>query len=151
MKKGRDSSVCLPIKSSSTKNFSSGDRRETRALIYPAGSSPEPFLGEESPGMGEFPVFVEQPSVTIDPSWLDFSKTYTVEHNAKVRNVGRVDRKRLKTLQTTFDKAVEANVLEGTEPLLPIKARESSDSLDKRVISTKDPLRSSEPLRSGKA
>ena len=59
--------------------------------------------------MVQFPVIIEKPCLTIDPTLrLDFSRVYTIEHNAKVRNVGRIDRDYLKELKTAFLTAMGA-------------------------------------------
>jgi hypothetical protein len=84
---------------------------ENRPLVFATGSTPQLLPGEDPPRMGRFPVFVEGPSDRIDPKLqLDFSNALTIEHNAKVRNVGRIDRNYVKELKSTFLKTKGAKL-----------------------------------------
>src|SRR5450432_2514064 len=61
---------------------------------------------EETSRMEQFPIIVENASVSINsPIELDLNKLERVEHGIKVRNIGRVDRKRLKELKATLSVA----------------------------------------------
>jgi hypothetical protein len=113
MREGGDSSVCCLLQPYSKSGFRNGYGGQNRAVIFAAGGSPQLFPGEEPPDMGQFPVIIEKPSVTIDPALrLDFSRVYTIEHYVKVRNVGRIDRNFLKELKAAFLKAMGGKPLE---------------------------------------
>jgi hypothetical protein len=75
--------------------------------VYVAGSEPKLLPEEELPGMGNFPIVVEDKSVTIDQSSrLNFGKLYTVEHNVKVRNVGKISKELLPRLKAALLKSM---------------------------------------------
>jgi hypothetical protein len=113
MREGRGSSVCCLVQPYSTSGFKKGYYGQNCAVIFAAGSSPQLFPGEEPSEIGQFPVIIEKPSVAIDPTLrLDFSNVYTIEHNATVRNVGRIDRNYLKELKSAFLKAMGAKAPE---------------------------------------
>jgi hypothetical protein len=117
MLEGLGSSVCCLLRPYSTISFKNKYGGQNCAVIFAAGSSPQLFPGEEPPEMGQFPVIIEKPCVSIDPTLrLDFSSVYTIEHNAKVRNVGRIDRKYLKELKSAFAKATKAKSQEDGSP-----------------------------------
>ena len=118
MREGHGYSVCCILQTSTNGSFRSGHGSQNRALVFAAGSSPQLLPGEEPPGMGEFPIIVEKPTLTIDPALrLDFDRVCTIEHNVKVRNIGRIDRNCLKSLKSTFLKAMGAEILEdGNRP-----------------------------------
>ena len=53
--------------------------------------------------MGNFPIVVEDKFVTINASSrLNFGKIYTVEHNIKVRNVGKISKESLPRIKTAL-------------------------------------------------
>jgi hypothetical protein len=109
MREGRGSSVCCLLQPYSTNGLKNGYNGQNCAVIFASGSSPQLLPGEKPPEMGQFPVIIEKPSVTIDSTLrLDFSSVYTIEHNAKVRNVGRIDRNYLKELKSAFLRAMGA-------------------------------------------
>jgi hypothetical protein len=63
-----------------------------------------------------YPVIVENTSIPISPTLqLDFSRLYLVDHNAKVLNIGRIDRKSIKNLRASFSGAMDkSNTAGGT-------------------------------------
>jgi hypothetical protein len=85
-------SVCLRISTYSgqaTTKFGIASR--DHAAIIPAGGAFVSHPKGEQLDKGPIEVKVENPEVTIDTmSRINFAKPYTVEHNIKVRNIGRV-------------------------------------------------------------
>jgi hypothetical protein len=79
-------SVCLRIST----HFTGGDASDHAAIIVVDGAySPQPR--DEHSDKDPIQVKLEKPGVTIDPkSRINFAKPYTVEHNVKICNVGRV-------------------------------------------------------------
>lgn len=105
-------SICCPIqtyrKQGTTK---SRVNLENHAIVYAAGSEPKLLPQEQPPGMGAFPITLGDKSVTIDPSSrLNFGKVYTVEHNIKVRNVGKVEKESLPRLRAALLKSMGVDV-----------------------------------------
>jgi hypothetical protein len=85
-------SVCLRISTySGQATTKPGVASHRHAAVIPVDGTIQPHhLGEniiEEP----IEVKIENPEITIDPmSRINFAKPYTVEHNVKVRNIGRV-------------------------------------------------------------
>jgi hypothetical protein len=79
-------SVCLRI----SPHFTGGDASDHAPIIVVDGAySPQP-RGEHA-DKDPIQVKVEQPGITIDSkSKINFAKPYTVEHNVKICNIGRV-------------------------------------------------------------
>jgi hypothetical protein len=106
--RGPGYSLCCSIqtyrKEATTK---SGASSEYHAIVYATGSELNLLPQEEFPGIGSFPIVLEDKSVTIDPSSrLNFGKVYTVEHNIKVRNVGKVEKGSLQGLEVLLLKSM---------------------------------------------
>jgi hypothetical protein len=79
--------------------LSEGDRR-AHAIIYMTGIRPF-CLPEEEKYLTKKPIAVEKASADqrLDPmSRLNFKKVYTIEHNVKVMNVGKVAKDSLPAL-----------------------------------------------------
>lgn len=86
---------------------------ENHATVYVSGSEPKLLPQEQAPGMGSFPIVLGDKSVTIDPSSrLNFGKVYTVEHNIKVRNVGKIDKLWLPKLRAALLKSMGVDMSE---------------------------------------
>lgn len=78
--------------------------------MHVAGSEPKLLPEEEPPGMGNFPIVMEDKSVTIDQSSrLNFGKVYTVEHNVKIRNVGKISKESIPRLKAALLKSMGIN------------------------------------------
>jgi hypothetical protein len=110
MREGIGFSECCLLRPYSPNAFGNNYGVQSRALVFANGTTPELLPGEVEPGMGQFPVIIEKPTETFDSTLrLDFSEVYKIEHNVKVRNVGRIDRKHLKLLNSAFLEATEAS------------------------------------------
>jgi hypothetical protein len=85
-------SVCLRISTySGAGTTKAGVVASDHAAIVPLGGDFSPHPQGEHMEKDPIEVKVEDPEVTIDPmSRINFAKPHTVEHNAKIRNVGRV-------------------------------------------------------------
>jgi hypothetical protein len=104
MQEGAGSSVCCLMQPYSQIYPRNRCGNNNCAVIFEVDKSPQLFLGES--GVDRFPVRIEKPAETIDPTLrLNFSSVYMIEHSAKVRNVGRIDRDYLKALKSTFSEA----------------------------------------------
>jgi hypothetical protein len=111
LQEGQGVSVCAPLQTYDRDSSGYAYGGENRALVFATGDEPELLPGEDPPRMGQFPVFVEEPTDRIDPkSRIDFSSALKIEHNTKVRNVGRVDRNSVKELKSTFQKTTRAKL-----------------------------------------
>jgi hypothetical protein len=114
IQKRQGSSLCCPIhtyRKQGTTKLRVG--AEYHAIVYAAGSKPELLPQEQSPGMGSFPIVVEDKFVTIDKtSRLNFGKIYTVEHNIKVRNVGKVEKEAVPRLMAALLKSIGIDALD---------------------------------------
>jgi len=90
IRKRLHSSLCLPISTYGGQGAAKRDvRAEDHAIVYPT-DDPEPD-SDENLSKEPFGIIIEEPGETIDPkSRIDFGKVYTVEHNLKVMNVGRI-------------------------------------------------------------
>jgi len=84
-------SVCLRISTySGQATTKAGVVAEHHAAIVPVGGSITPHKNGEIMDR-KIELVVENSSITIDSmSRVNFAKPYTVEHNVKVRNVGRL-------------------------------------------------------------
>jgi hypothetical protein len=101
-------SICCPIQTYGRQGTTkSRVSVENHAIVFTAGSEPKLLPQEQPPGMGSFPIVLGDKSVTIDPSSrLNFGKVYTVEHNIKVRNVGKVEKEWLPRLRAALFKSM---------------------------------------------
>ncbi len=158
VRSGHGYSLCCPIqtyqKRGTTKSHTNLD---SHAIVYVAGSEPKLLPEEEWPRMGNFPVVVEDKSVTIDQSSrLNFGKVYTVEHNIKVRNVGKISKELLPRLKASLVKSMGVNVSDGepetgteTEDNVSrpttIEAHSNLRSDDKKSSSSSEAQNSSSP------
>jgi hypothetical protein len=112
---GHGYALCCPIQTYQKRGTTkSRINLENHAIVYVAGSEPKLLPEEESPGMGNFPIVIEDKSVTIDlSSRLNFGKVYTVEHNIKVRNIGKISKESLPRLKAALVKSMGVNVSDG--------------------------------------
>ncbi|KAN0104749.1 hypothetical protein V8E51_010494 [Hyaloscypha variabilis] len=97
VRKRLHSCLCLAISTYGGQGSAKKDSRsEDHAVVY---ASQDPPPSDDEFTKEPIPVIIEETSETIDPkSVIDFGRVYTVEHNVKVLNVGRVaksDKKRL--------------------------------------------------------
>jgi hypothetical protein len=101
-------SLCCPIQTYQKRGTTKQRiKLEHHAIVYTAGTEPILLPEEQSPGMGYFSVIVEDKSVTIDASSrLNFGKIYTVEHNIKVRNIGKINKASLLRLKDALLKSM---------------------------------------------
>jgi hypothetical protein len=108
---GHGYALCCPIQTYQKRGTTkSRINLENHAVVYVAGNEPKLLPEEESPGMGNFPIVMEDKSVTIDQSSrLNFGKVYTVEHNIKVRNVGKISKESQPRLKTASLKSMGIN------------------------------------------
>jgi hypothetical protein len=85
-------SVCLRISTfSGQATTKSGIAARDYAAIIPVGGVFTPHPKGEQIEKLPIEVKIENPEVTIDPmARINCAKPYTVEHNVKVRNIGRV-------------------------------------------------------------
>lgn len=93
---------CIPISTYGGRGtLKPGLRPETHAIIYMDGTEPTPLKNEN--GMTKEPLKVERTggsSGGLDhASRVNFDKVYTVEHDVKVMNVGKVCRQSMPKLE----------------------------------------------------
>jgi hypothetical protein len=149
VRSGHGYSLCCPIQTYQKRGTTkSRINVENHAIVYTAGSEPKLLPEEESPGMGSFQIVMEDKSVTVDQSSrLNFGKVYTVEHNIKVRNVGKINKDSLSRLKAALVKSMGVNVSDGeaetgteTEDNVPrptpVEAQPSLHSSDKNKKSS---------------
>lgn len=104
VKPGSTFSVCLRISTySGQATTKPGVVGHHHSAVIPVGGyvlrhwQGEPFLKEA------IEIKVENSDITIDPmSRINFAKPYTVEHNIKVRNIGRVFGESVRRLDDYF-------------------------------------------------
>lgn len=98
-------SVCLAMNTYGRQGTAKlGAKPEDHAAVYKQGG-PGPDMRGETLSKESFPIIVEV-SETIDPkSRINFNKPYTVEHNIKIMNVGRIAPKFLDLLKQYFDQS----------------------------------------------
>jgi hypothetical protein len=142
VRSGRGYALCCPIQTYQKRGTTKSHiNLESHAIVYVAGSEPKALPEEESPRMGNFPIVVEDKSVTIDQSSrLNFGKVYTVEHNIKVRNVGKISKESLPRLKASLVKSMGVNVSDG-------EAETGTESEDN--VSHPTPIQSQPSLQSG--
>lgn len=103
-------SLCCPIHTYQKRGTTSRIPRVNygvHAVVHVAGTTPKLLPGEEPPGMGNFPIVLEDRFVTVEPSSrLNFGKVYTVEHNTEVRNVGKISKESVPSLRSAFLKVL---------------------------------------------
>jgi hypothetical protein len=97
VRKRLHSCLCLAISTYGGQGAAKKDSRsQDHAVVY---SSKDTLPQDIRFGKEPISIIIEEPSETIDPkSVIDFGRVYTVEHNVKVLNVGRLagsDKKRL--------------------------------------------------------
>lgn len=112
--------------------------KSQHAIIYTGKVAPGPSA-EERPARGELGLLPQ--SIRVDPdekyhfldpmSRVDFAKTYTIQHNIKVRSIGKVNRDSMSALQSQY-KAVWSTML-GT---FPLQVRDTRSNRRIRVGST---------------
>lgn len=85
-------SVCLRISTYSGKGTTkSGVASRDHAAVVALGDTYIPQPNGETMDKDPIEVKIENADMTIDPmSRINFTKPYTVEHNVKMRNIGRV-------------------------------------------------------------
>ncbi|KAF2854400.1 hypothetical protein T440DRAFT_465367 [Plenodomus tracheiphilus IPT5] len=75
--------------------------------VVPVGEYPVNHPSGEQPMEGFVSVKVEANDVTISPmSRINFAKIYTIEHNIRVRNIGRVDKSSMGRLEGLFSQSL---------------------------------------------
>jgi hypothetical protein len=92
-----------------TKTGLSEDDRQAHSIVYMTDTRPSCLPAEEQ-DLIKKPIAVEKasPDQQLDPmSRLNFKKIYTVEHNVKVMNVGKVTRDSLPVLIGYWKKSLE--------------------------------------------
>jgi len=149
VRSGQGHALCCPIQTYQKRGTTkSRINVENHAIVYAAGSEPKLLPEEESLAMGSFQIVMEDKSVTIDQSSrLNFGKVYTVEHNIKVRNVGKINKESLPRLKAALVKSMGVSVSDGeaetgteTEDNVsrpnPIVNQPSLHSSDKKSSST---------------
>lgn len=96
--------LCLPLNTYNGKGtLKEANRPNNHAAVFPLGGEPK-VLGGERLSKEPFPINVEEPTEKIDPlSRLNFGRIYTVEHNIKVRKVGRIPDEHLPRLNEYFE------------------------------------------------
>jgi hypothetical protein len=85
-----------------------GIKPEHHAIIYSSEIAPRELPGEQ--GLVRRPIRIEQlrPTDTLAPqSRLNYAKVYTVEHNIKVRFIGRIHRDSEHTFFTDFQRTID--------------------------------------------
>ncbi|RFU30133.1 hypothetical protein B7463_g6191, partial [Scytalidium lignicola] len=142
---GVGSCICCPIqtygKRATTKP---GARSQDHAAVFAVGEQPQLLQGEDLLHRDPFPIAVEDVNIKIDPaSRLNFAKIYTVEHNVKVRNIGRIDKTHVQRLKDYFYEVVMGNKNQGPVFLVPfarnddLVARESIfETVDRLLMSS---------------
>lgn len=107
---GKDSCHALPLTTYGVQSvFKQGVRKAEHAIIY-SGRCPPALQAGELPARGEAPmspvairVDLDHGSEQLDPrSRIDFGSTIIVEHKAKVKGFGLVNRASMKALQHRF-------------------------------------------------
>jgi len=104
IRKRLHSCLCLAISTYGGQGSTKKDSRsEDHAVVY-ASKDPPPLTALDEQFTKEpIPVILEENSESIDPkSVIDFGRVYTVEHNVKVSNVGRVAKSDKKRLEQYF-------------------------------------------------
>ena len=85
-------SVCLRISTySGQATTKAGVAPDDHAAVIPIGGTFIPHHKGENLVKAPIKIKVEDLEITVDPmSRINFAKPYTVEHNVKIRNIGRV-------------------------------------------------------------
>ena len=111
---GVDYSLCCPIQTYQKRGTTkSRINIANHAIVYVAGTEPKPLPKEERPGMGNFPIVLEDKFATIDQSSrLNFGKIYTVEHNIKVRSIGKISKEFVPRLKEALQMAMGVGLSE---------------------------------------
>ncbi|KIX04530.1 uncharacterized protein Z518_05400 [Rhinocladiella mackenziei CBS 650.93] len=98
--KGHGFSWAIPINTYQGKGLLRGgfdqDEIDAHAIIHMEGTNPQPIAGE--PRMTKTPIIVDNTTKDkkLEPSSrIRFDKVFTIEHNVKTRNVGKISRKSL--------------------------------------------------------
>ncbi|KAH8803597.1 hypothetical protein F5884DRAFT_510206 [Xylogone sp. PMI_703] len=97
--------LCCPILTYGGKGTTKqGVVLNDHAVVFVAGKSPKLLPREEMPSIHPFPITLEDHDAHLDPaSRLNFGKIYTIEHNLKVRNIGRIDKNHIGRLGNCVD------------------------------------------------
>lgn len=83
-----------------------GVKREEHAIIYTGDSPPEPLPGESPLEKLPIQMTPKSPREKLDPaSRINYAKYYTVEHNVKVKFIGRLAPSSHKTFMMDLDTA----------------------------------------------
>jgi hypothetical protein len=100
--------LCLPILTYGGQGATKpGIRVSDHGIVYPANedrplAAPGELLGRHALG-----VVIDEPGETLDPmSRIDYGKVYTVQHNIKVMNVGRIDAAHMKYLKRDYNQSM---------------------------------------------
>ncbi|KAF2453988.1 hypothetical protein BDY21DRAFT_116516 [Lineolata rhizophorae] len=110
IREGNDSCSCLPIQTYSRKGVAKPTvKKNDHAIIYTGKKCPVPTR-DEKPSQGEkgmrpYAIRVEprDPSYSMDPlSRINFGKVYTLEHNVKVYDFGKVHKDSRVALKQQF-------------------------------------------------
>ncbi|KAE9363763.1 hypothetical protein N431DRAFT_356603 [Stipitochalara longipes BDJ] len=105
VRKRLHSCLCLAISTYGGQGSAKKDfRSEDHAVVY---GSKDPIPAYAESAREPIPVIIEESSESIDPkSLIDFGRVYTVEHNVKVLNVGRVPKSHKKCLDQYFTDSI---------------------------------------------
>ncbi|KAF2134753.1 hypothetical protein P153DRAFT_362491 [Dothidotthia symphoricarpi CBS 119687] len=97
VREGHDCSTCLSIQTYGNRGVPQNKEKYHHAIMFTGNQPPQP-LPSEQPRIGELgmgtPIHVEasRPYNRMDPlSRVNFVKVYTIEHNVKVEDFGRVN------------------------------------------------------------
>jgi hypothetical protein len=112
------SSLCLRLQTyGGQATTKTGCRPQDHTAVYKSGGLPKYHHGGE-PGLTKRPlaIIVEDNEILVDPmTRINFSKVYTVEHNVKVRTVGRIPKEDLVYLENYFQQTLQITIsLQGT-------------------------------------
>ncbi|KAH8784188.1 hypothetical protein F5882DRAFT_404532 [Hyaloscypha sp. PMI_1271] len=105
VRKRLHSCLCLAI---STYGGQGAAKKDSRSQDHTAVYSSKDSLPQDVGFIKEpISIIIEEPSETIDPkSMIDFGRVYTVEHNVKVLNVGRLPKWDKKCLDQYFTETI---------------------------------------------
>lgn len=101
-------SLCLPILTYGGQGATKpGVRASDHGIVYPANEDRPLEAPGESLGKHALGVVIEEPGETLDRmSRIDYGKVYTVQHNIKVMNVGRIENAHMRYLKRDYKESM---------------------------------------------
>jgi hypothetical protein len=96
--------ICLPINTFQGQGTTKSTLNvQDHAAVVQVGARMIPHPQEQQLQKQPISVIIEEPGVTIDPmSRVNFAKTYSIEYNVKVRNIGRLNAESVKLMEQYF-------------------------------------------------